>query len=72
MSKSNQPEPTEILNSKYPILMILDCSSSTLNRKIKAKEFPKPDIQGGDGRPNRWFKSTVDNYLSELKNMGAA
>ena len=57
------------MNTTYEIkdwLAALKISRSTLWRRIKSGEIPKPDKNlGSEKRPLwRWFQSTVDNYLS--------
>ena len=39
----------------------------TVHRKIRAKEFPKPDGKTSDApsAPNFWFEHTIDKYLRQ-------
>ena len=44
----------------------LDCSRSTVMRRIKSGTIPKPDIPAEIGGANKWFQTTPDNYMSAL------
>jgi len=42
-------------------------SRQHVNRKIRAKEFPRPDGKTSDApsAPNFWFEHTIDKYLRQ-------
>ncbi len=68
MKKISQPYPVDVLCGINAWMIVRDESRSTINRKIKSGEIPKPDVPAtGNGNPNKWFKSTIDKYMESLK-----
>ncbi len=64
--QASPPLKDRLLGINY-LMELYDISRSTLGRKIEAGEISPPDIPGGNGKPNKWFHSTVDRDFTNLK-----
>ena len=59
------PENIEQLLTTKDVCKKLQINRKTLQRRIKAGQFPQP-IWQGRGRANRWRPSDINKFLDEL------
>lgn len=69
MNNTKLSQPKDRLRGINYLMELYDSSRSTIGRKIEAGEISPPDIPGGNGKPNKWFHSTIDRDFMNLKKL---